>query len=570
MHRVPSVSKQGRIIQKAKRLCRLPGMCKTIWMSFLMLMLSGGLNAQNSGVYIPGSAAMYIPANTSIGIWGDTLLLKGNLYMHDSSSAVYFRGKTWKNDPMAVIKGGKVIMNATSLQAIVGRGSYGMGPSFSRLEIDNPAGVYLLDSHVRVDSQLVFSKGILFAGANDILLSVPATASEQTDSSFASVYETGGVSKFFNSNSSFTFPVGISYPGLTYNPLKLDVHASSYNSASYVRVNMNDSVHAQKTPRHLNYGTKYWSVKFNSITIDSATYTAMYNAADSFVGDKSKITGSDWANSKWSYKSTGRIPGVALGITGKLLSNADILGQDVSTQADIKTILQGAWNGTTMTTALRASNLVPLSQPYGAAPYNVAGFNYFGTENRTTLPANVVDWVLLELRSTPTGPTVGRSVGLILNDGTIVDGYTNGPLEFQDVSEGKYYVVVKHRNHLPVMSAAPVSLPNSSVYDFTTAMSKGYGSSNPMADMGGGKYGLYGGNVIPDARIRGSGAVAVNDINKIDQILGTRTNSLSNVYNPADVNLDGKVRASGAISVNDYNKLIAFLGSLTTIINQTF
>ena len=51
-----------------------------------------------------------------------------------------------------------------------------------------------------------------------------------------------------------------------------------------------------------------------------------------------------------------------------------------------------------------------------------------------------------------------------------------------------------HRNHLPVMSANAVSLSsNSALYDFTTSSSKAYGT-DPMADLGGGKWGLYSGD----------------------------------------------------------------------------
>jgi hypothetical protein len=181
-----------------------------------------------------------------------------------------------------------------------------------------------------------------------------------------------------------------------------------------------------------------------------------------------------------------------------------------------------------------------------------------------------VDWLLLELRSTPTGATIDRSVGLLLSNGTIVDGYTDGPLEFPNAPDGNYFLVVKHRNHLAIMSATPITLPNTSPYDFTSAMSKAYGVITPMADLGGGKFGLWGGNVIPDIRLRASGPGTVNDVNKIEVILGSPNNIMNNVYNLADVNFDGKVRATGPGTVNDYNKLITFLGALNLIVTQPF
>jgi hypothetical protein len=46
-----------------------------------------------------------------------------------------------------------------------------------------------------------------------------------------------------------------------------------------------------------------------------------------------------------------------------------------------------------MRTALKDQNILPLTQPYSGAPYL-----YNGTEALTTVPEDVVDWVLIELR----------------------------------------------------------------------------------------------------------------------------------------------------------------------------
>ncbi len=62
--------------------------------------------------------------------------------------------------------------------------------------------------------------------------------------------------------------------------------------------------------------------------------------------------------------------------------------------ANIKVFLQGPYSSGTMSTALRDNGFVPLAQPY-----NIAPFNYNGTEAVDTVPAGIVDWVLLELRS---------------------------------------------------------------------------------------------------------------------------------------------------------------------------
>ncbi len=81
-----------------------------------------------------------------------------------------------------------------------------------------------------------------------------------------------------------------------------------------------------------------------------------------------------------------------------------------------------------------------------------------------------MDWVLLELRRTNIGGTVanatlasvpgsgatnvGRRAALLLANGDIVDPSNSQSILFQIAQEGEYYVVVYHRNHIPIMTAA--------------------------------------------------------------------------------------------------------------------
>ena len=97
-------------------------------------------------------------------------------------------------------------------------------------------------------------------------------------------------------------------------------------------------------------------------------------------------------------------------------------------------------------------NVVPTGQPFNTVPWT-----YTGTESFTTLPTNVIDWVLVELRNGTTSDTmVKRKAGLVKNDGTIINADDGLPISFE-IAEGNYYVVIYHRNHLPIMSATPVT-----------------------------------------------------------------------------------------------------------------
>lgn len=188
-----------------------------------------------------------------------------------------------------------------------------------------------------------------------------------------------------------------------------------------------------------------------------------------------------------------------------------------------------------MAVKLRQNSLVPLQQPYNTAPWY-----YNGTETATLLPSNVVDWVLVELRDATDNNIIrAQAAGLLLNNGGIVNANNYADLTFWGVDAGNYYVVIRHRNHLAVMSASPISLPNTTLYDFTTALNTVYGTNQmyAMPTTGGGTvYGMYPGDV--DA----NGLVTVSDYN-----LYVPQTSATNVYQTGDINLDR------AITVSDFN-----------------
>ncbi len=122
---------------------------------------------------------------------------------------------------------------------------------------------------------------------------------------------------------------------------------------------------------------------------------------------------------------------------------------------DLRVFLEGPYAGPNMNTAIAGS--VPSGQPYNTAPWN-----YPGTETASvTSGGDIVDWVLVELRTGATPATattvVATKAGLLKNNGTIVDadGFTN--LNF-NAAPGNYYIVVYHRNHLPIMSATAITL----------------------------------------------------------------------------------------------------------------
>lgn len=204
------------------------------------------------------------------------------------------------------------------------------------------------------------------------------------------------------------------------------------------------------------------------------------------------------------------------------------IGDHITTK--IKTFLEGAYSGSAMTFQLNTDNLIPLTQPYSGTQYD-----YDGEENVAAIPANVVDWVYVELRLTANGSPVAQRAGFIKSNGMIVDLDGTSDLIFPRMEDGDYYVVIGHRNHIPIMSAAAIPLFASSlIYDFSTAANKAYGSD--QKSLGGGVYGLYGGDANKTCVISSADASAITAALTQNGYLITDTN-LSGVVSSPDVTI---------------------------------
>lgn len=102
-------------------------------------------------------------------------------------------------------------------------------------------------------------------------------------------------------------------------------------------------------------------------------------------------------------------------------------------------MLEGPYSGPNMNTTIT----VPGDSPYG----DITGIN--------PIPAGVVDWVWLELRNKITNTIIesSRSAFLLYN-GKIVDTDGTSAVSFLNATDTQYYIVVKHRNHLGIMSSS--------------------------------------------------------------------------------------------------------------------
>jgi len=145
----------------------------------------------------------------------------------------------------------------------------------------------------------------------------------------------------------------------------------------------------------------------------------------------------------------------------------------------LKVFLEGPYNGGAMNTGLNTGGVIPASQPYNYAPYNYAGGEMVTIANFPT----AVDWVIVQVSTDgTTAGVVYSEAAMLLSDGSIVDtdGTAGGVLT--TLSGGtQYYYIVRHRNHLDVVSTGT---SDDGVYDFTTT-SQTAGTVVQQKDVGG-------------------------------------------------------------------------------------
>ena len=200
--------------------------------------------------------------------------------------------------------------------------------------------------------------------------------------------------------------------------------------------------------------------------------------------------------------------------------------QDPSPSLNVKVFLEGPYvTGGTLTNWLMGFGYVPLSHPYGGAPWY-----HSGTESVTSMPSTITDWIFLELRGDIGADTrVSGRAAFLKNDGTIVDLDGVSPVQIDVAPRGDYYLVVHHRNHLPIMSANKISInPGSTVnYDFTTGIDKYYGADYGAIELEPGVWGMIAGDGNNDGGIYGE-----------DYTL-YKLNQGEESYHPADFNMDG-------------------------------
>lgn len=318
---------------------------------------------------------------------------------------------------------------------------------------------------------------------------------------------------------------------------------------------------------------EYWD-------IDGATSTSItlhFDAASNLgaiVSEMAQVVVAGWNGAQWvslgQAGSTGTLAGGGTITSLPVIPDeyaAFTFGFQTTGRFLVKARLQGAMfgvvSGSLMRDDLRIGGYLPATEPFTLSGGRLAMIN--GNSGAAIGPGvldvtgnnAIVDWVLVEFRSA-VDPTVivATRAALLQRDGDIVspaDGSSG--VEFGIPGES-YYVSVRHRNHLGIMTAAPVTITLAgAMVDFIEALDgdvyhrPGY-AGLARTTAGGGRV-LWGGDANEDGKLKYTGFG--NDLTAFfAQVLSFSGNGLlvlnfNNMfgYYGGDVNMDGQVKYTG-------------------------
>lgn len=171
----------------------------------------------------------------------------------------------------------------------------------------------------------------------------------------------------------------------------------------------------------------------------------------------------------------------------------------------------------------------------------------------TKFSRKVSDWIYIEvwnyppngkfLGDTQKGHRIDSVSALLLSDGTVAGVDGNKYLSFDMLPENEYYIVVKHRNHMPIISAKKIPFASGMVpapentIDFTEKIEnaldiEGAASvQTPLKEING-KCLMYAGEIVKDKRIT-----------VVDLKITIQNNSFEG-YEDGDLNFDFRVTAA--------------------------
>ncbi len=257
---------------------------------------------------------------------------------------------------------------------------------------------------------------------------------------------------------------------------------------------------------------------------DAATYSTEIGDGLDFIRSLQQSNGQILTNPGYPVDATAGIEVHAEAMISIGSDDGLVLTQESNARVALKVLLEGPTDAVLGEMSTAINGQIDLTSPYAEDARTVS-----------SIPSDVVDWVLVQLRETSSGAAVASKSAFLHRDGRIVadDGATNEIV--LDTAAGDYFVVVKHRNHLAIMSTNLLTLADdqSTLYDFTSSQAQAFGG-NPMNEISTGVFAMISGDGNSDGQVDGADHTAV---------WRAQNGTPWSYAKPGDFNLDGGIDA---------------------------
>ena len=187
----------------------------------------------------------------------------------------------------------------------------------------------------------------------------------------------------------------------------------------------------------------------------------------------------------------------------------------------------------------------PAGQPYRSGPWYYKGNEGLIYDAKSDFsidyPENAVDWILVDIRTNKSAESVvERRAALLMNDGSVILPEDANPIRLDMNKE--YFIVIQHRNHLPIMSPRLLSIERDQIsFDFRINESYTGLLGSGQKDVNG-LYCVYAANGDQFKE-----AISEFDINIRDMDMWFRSNGLNSAYMNADFDMNGDVNVNDQI-----------------------
>ncbi len=472
---------------------------------------------------------------------GATLVIQGN-YTSTNAGSIEIDGSVqlkgdFVNNGGNIHSGstGTLTFNGTAAQAISGSVPTDF---YCAVVVDNDGtGVSLTGADAVLYNALTLTDGKFTLNAYDLTMAAAGITANATN--YVVTNDVGEL-KANVAAADVTYPVG---DGTTYNPVVLN---NTGGTADTYGVIFTGGMPSGWTGGTDNAVSGHWTVSeavLGGSNLDVTTQWIGTQEQPSFDRTNCAVGVSQDLGATVTWATSGAADGLdPYTMLGEDFSDVGtfVVGDDffLAITLNLGVILAGPYNGSTMSTALRTQDLIPLEDPYGT-----------NTEV-TSIPSNVVDWVLVEFRNKLNAAQVLysrafflSSTGQLLNP---ADGAVGGKIT--GVPKDEYYLAIRHRNHLGAMTLNTVNLASGSAsFDFSSPAAPLYGT-NPVWDWWGtGVMTLWAGDATQTGTVEYN--TGTSDVDLITFAVyfdpgNTDFESfyiVPNVYDPADCNLSGTI-----------------------------